>query len=93
MAILNIQPHNITWYKKDSEGRKSLRRIDNTIHLTPEKAYSILTLETNAGYCDEIIYACYKLLLDTGVLRGCYNHQWKRKLFAQAISLRKRGLI
>lgn len=93
MAILNLQSKNITYTKRDCFGSKSHRRIDNVIDLSPEKALSILTLETDAGYSDEIIYACYKHLLDSNILRYIRNHDWKRPLLAQAIGLRRKGII
>jgi hypothetical protein len=94
MALLDLQPpKNITYYKIDCFGNKSYRRIDNVIDITPEKALSILTLETDAGYSDEIIYACYKHLLDSNILKFIRNHDWKRPLYAKALELRRKGII
>ena len=93
MAILNIQPMNITWSKKDASGGKSYRRIDNVIDINAEKALSILTYDSHMGYSDEIIYACYKILLDKGYLKYLRNHDYKRPILVRALDLRSRGII
>ena len=93
MALLKLQPKNITWFKRDANGSKSYRRIDNVIDITPEKAMSILTIETDKGYSNEIIYFSYKVLLDNGYLRQLRDHNYKRPLLARALELRKQGVI
>lgn len=93
MAILNIEPSSITWTKKDASGGKSYRRIDNVVDINAEKAMSILTYESHMGYSDEIIYTCYRLLLDNGYLKYLRNHNYKRPILARALDLRSRGII